>query len=71
MEADVEIGFNLVDMAESDSSLATRALEDAEDVFEDIRCRLDRLGALERGHFTALVGELRRQIDVAREQNSP
>ena len=71
VEADVEIGFNLVDMAEAESCrgnplLATRVLEDVEDVFHDIQRRLDRLGVIERGHFEALVRELRRQINQAR-----
>jgi hypothetical protein len=68
VEADVEIGFNLVDMAQAECErgnplLATRVLEDAEDVFTDIQQRLDRLGPTETGHFGALVGELRREID--------
>jgi hypothetical protein len=75
VEADVEIGFNLVDMAETERGrgnpfLAARVLEDAEDVFHDIQRRLDRLGVVERGHFEALVGELRREIDQAKAHNS-
>jgi hypothetical protein len=68
VEADVEIGFSLVDMAHAefnrgDPLVATRVLEDAEDVFKDIEQRLDRLGSTEHGHFAALVVELRREID--------
>ena len=68
VEADVEIGFSLVDMAQAEwergnALLAARVIEDAEDVFKDIEHRLERLGAIEKGHFAALVGELRREID--------
>jgi len=71
VEADVEIGFNLVDMAErelsqGDAPLACRVLQDAEEVFRDIECRLGRAGARERESFRPLVGELRRQIDLVR-----
>lgn len=76
VEADVEIGFNLVDMAQGEhgrgnSLIADRVLEDAEDVFHDIELRLDRLGGSERGHFAALVGELRREIDEAKARKGP
>jgi hypothetical protein len=68
VEADVEIGFNLVDMAQAEFErgnplIATRVIEDVEDVFKDIQHRLDRMGPTEHGHFAALVGELRREID--------
>ena len=71
LEADVEMGFTLVDMAEAewsggDPSVASRVIENAEDVYRDIEQRLPRLGVLERVCFMALVGELRREIDVAR-----
>ncbi len=71
VEADVEIGFSLVDMAQAEwhrgnPLLATRVVEDAEDVFQDIQRRLERLGEIETGHFAALVGELQREITELR-----
>lgn len=73
VEADVEIGFNLVDMAaqELDSgnqTLASRLLEDAEGVFQDIGQRLEKTGAGSRASFGPLVAELRKSIDVARQR---
>ena len=75
VEADVEIGFNLVDMARTELSggnqpLASRVLRDAESVFEDIECRLERAGARNRESFGPLVQELRREIDKARRHNA-
>lgn len=75
VEADVEIGFNLVDLAETESgrgnaSLASRVLQDAEDVFHDIEQRLQRVAPGDRGSFGPLVGELRREIDLAKLRNS-
>jgi len=71
VEADVEIGFSLVDMAESESSagnrlLAARVLQDADGVFQDIERRLERAGPRERGPFVPLVEELRRVMDRAK-----
>ena len=71
LEADVEIGFNLVDMAgrecmQGDLPLASRVLQDAEDVFRDLELRLVRAGARERESFAPLVQELRREIDLAK-----
>ena len=68
VEADVEIGFSLVDIAHAqfesgDTVVAARVLEDCEDVFRDIQLRLSRMGASEQGHFAALLGELRREVD--------
>ena len=76
VEADVEIGFNLVDMAERESSvgnlpLAARVLHDAEGVFEDIGLRLQRAGPRQRESFEPLVEELRREIDLAKLHSSP
>lgn len=70
VEADFEIAFNLVDMAETEASLgdrarASRAIDDAEEVFRDIETRLLRLGTPGSQPFTPLVGELRREIDLA------
>ena len=75
VEADFEIGFNLVDIAEGESiqahhAAAERALTDAEDVFSDIKHRLEILGVSESIPFQPLVGELRRAIDLAKTHNS-
>ena len=71
VEADIEIGFNLVDMAETEcdagnSFAARRVLEDADCVLKDIEQRLQRLGLGERGSFEPLVREVRREIDLAK-----
>src|SRR5689334_8171177 len=71
VEADIEIGFNLVDLVETESGWgdprrATRALQDAEEVFDDIERRLNRMGASESQVFAGLTGELRREIELAR-----
>ena len=59
VEADFEIAFHLVDMADP------RALRDAENVFRDIEARLRRMGAPANLPFTPLVDELRRELDLA------
>ena len=64
MEADIEIGFNLVDLAESCPADAARLVANAEEVYEDALARLARLNASERSSFEPLVGELRRAIDL-------
>ena len=71
VEADVEIGFSLVDMAERElgsgnPAFASRALHEAEEVFNDIRRRLECVGDREREPFGPLVEELRREIDSAK-----
>ncbi len=71
VEADCEIGFGLVDIAEMEShsgdrALATRALDDADQVMLDIEQRLVRLAERNRTPFGPLVCELRRQIKQAR-----
>ncbi len=75
VEADVEIGFNLVDLAEAACSAgnavsASRVLTDAEAVFHDIEQRLERLGDRERDCFNPLASELRREIDQAKLHHS-
>ena len=70
-EADIEIGFSLVDMAEGetirgDYARAIRILEDADHVFCDIQQTLRRLTVSDRGPFGPLVGELHRAIGLAR-----
>jgi hypothetical protein len=70
VEADVEIVFNLLDMAEAaiglgDIGTARDVLKEAERVFSDIGLRLKQLGALETLPFLPLVEELRRALDKA------
>lgn len=71
VEADVEIGFNLVDMARREfesgrSTAATRVLQDADDVLIDIEQRLSRLDDGNRDCFGPLLAELRRELSVAK-----
>ena len=71
VEADCEIAFGLVDIAEmeadaGDRALAVRALDDADKVVLDIEQRLVRLAERNRMPFGPLVCELRRQIKRAR-----
>lgn len=71
VEADCEIGFGLVDIAEMEShsghhEIAVRALDDADKVILDIEQRLVRLAERNRTPFEPLVCELRRQIQQAR-----
>ena len=75
VEADVEIGFNLVDLArqeskDGDSSLVARILDDADGVLADIDQRLSRLGHAGRAPFGPLVAELRREVEHAKSRNS-
>ena len=69
IEADFEIAFSLLDLAGADARLAARAIHDAEDVFRDIESRLQRLGVPGNQPFVPLVGELRRELDLARLQD--
>jgi hypothetical protein len=76
VEADVEIGFNLVDLARQessggDSSFVARILADAGAVLTDIDQRLCHLGNSDRAAFGPLVAELRREIELARSRNFP
>jgi hypothetical protein len=64
-EADIEIGFRLVDLVESNPSEAARVVAEAEEVYEDVISRLNRLKPSERDSFEPLVAELRRAIDLA------
>jgi len=65
VEADFEIGFNLVDLVESRPLEAMQLLSEAERVYADILARVQRLEASESVHFVPLVDELRREIDLA------
>ncbi len=73
IEADVEIGFGLVDEANAfrasgQSEFSSRALQDAGCVIADIEHRLERLGASESIPFQSLVTELRKEIAAAQEE---
>jgi len=75
VEADVEIGFNLVDLAEQLSrsdhrSLVPRVLSDAGNVLDGIEARLSRLAAPDRSPFGPLIQELSREIEVAKSRNA-
>ena len=64
VEADIEIGFCLVDLVESCPTDAARLVANAEEVYEDVVSRLTRLEPPERNCFEPLVTELRRAIDL-------
>ncbi len=65
VEADIEIGFCLVDMMESFPTETARLLADAEEVYVGILGRLNSLPPAQRENFEPLIGELRRAIDLA------
>ena len=65
VEADIEIGFCLVDLVESCPAEAARLVANAEEVYEDVVTRLTRLEPSEQSNFEPLVTELRRAIDLA------
>ncbi len=67
VEADVEIGFNLIDLAGEPShagnpTTVARILGDAAGVLDDIDLRLSRLSAAHRATYAPLVAELRREL---------
>ena len=64
-EASLEIGFNLVDLAQCDLENSIRIISDAEVVYEDILARVAQLEGYDRENLTLLVSELRRAIDRA------
>jgi hypothetical protein len=65
VEADIEIGFRLIELVESWPAAAGRLVADAEGVYADVLARLARLEPPVRANFEPLVAELRRAIDVA------
>jgi hypothetical protein len=70
VEADIEVGFHLVDMARLETlgghaGSAARMTREAEAVMRDARERLDRLGPSDQFAFEPLVGELKRAIELA------
>jgi hypothetical protein len=75
IEADVEIGFALVDdvgryRASGQPEFSSRALHDAEEILADIERRLERLGESESVPFHPLVAELRNQIAGVQRQTT-
>jgi len=65
VEADIEIGFSLVDLVESRPADAARLVANAEEVYQDAQSRITRLEPSERRSLEPLVAELRRAIDLA------
>ncbi len=70
IEADVEIGFGLVDEARAfraggNQDFSCRALKDAQEVVADIEKRLLQIGETEAEPFLPLVAELRKEIAEA------
>ena len=66
VEADLEIGFSLIDMVETFPSERARLIADAEGVYAGILARLKSFAAGQQENFGPLVNELRRAIDLAR-----
>lgn len=69
IEADFEVAFNLVDMAQSESKdnrqVAAQLLHKAEGMLEDIRTRLQRMTAAQREPFEKRCEELGQAIEAA------
>jgi hypothetical protein len=65
VEADFEIGFSLMDLAEDSPAQAHRLIADAESVYADILLRLGTFPPTQGDSFKPLVTELRRAIDLA------
>jgi hypothetical protein len=70
IEADVDIGFALVDEAKAYSAsgrteCSARALHNAEDIVAEIERRLQRLGDSGSEPFRPLLAELRNEIAAA------
>jgi len=75
IEADVDIGFALVDEAKAyratgQPKSSCRVLHDAEDIVADIERRLQRLGDPESAPFHPLVTELRNEIAAVEREPS-
>jgi hypothetical protein len=71
IEADVDTGFSLIDVAHGEScrgnlAFSAQALEQAEAMITDISHRLAQLGPEESAPFQPLIEELRREIESAR-----
>ena len=75
VEADVEIAFTLVDLAESESGegnceRASHVIGSAEAVFGDLEQRLSRMAPEAQRPFAGLLEEVRREIELAKRHNS-
>jgi hypothetical protein len=75
IEADVDIGFALVDQAKASHAsgqpeYSWRALQEATDIVADIERRLEQLGDSESRPFQPLVAELRKEIAAVRRETS-
>jgi hypothetical protein len=73
VEADVDSGFGLVDLAleeyhSGNLAFAQRALHDADDVLTDIERRLRQLDVEHSRPFGPLVEELRKAVQAAHEE---
>jgi hypothetical protein len=73
IEADVDIGFGLVDevrsyRASGQPDFSVRALQNAAEIVADIETRLHQLGDAESGPFLALVAELRNEIAAVKKE---
>lgn len=69
IEADVDIGFGLVDEAKGyrasgQNEFSLRALDEAGAILADIEQRIQQLGESESTSFLLLVAELRKEIDA-------
>ena len=64
VEADIEIGFRLVDMLDSWPA-ETSLVAAIEDVYAEVLARVNRLPVPEQENFEPLVTELRRAINLA------
>jgi hypothetical protein len=65
IEADIEIGFRLVDMLEPGMPERSRLVSAIEDVYAGVVARVNRLQTPERENFEPLVAELRRAMGLA------
>jgi len=65
VEADIEIGFQLVDMLEAFPGSTSRLAAAIEDVYAAVLARVARLPPSERENFQPLIAELHRAIDLA------
>lgn len=75
IEADVDIGFGLLDeamafLASGHPELSVRVLQDAAGIVADIERRLERLSESESGPFHPLIAELRNQIAAVERETS-
>jgi hypothetical protein len=65
VEADLEIGFSLIDTVDTFPGERARLVADAEQVYTGILARLNCFEPVQRENFGPLVHELRRAIDLA------